>query len=150
MGRSMEGTLMHTLSIRQPWAWLITSGLKDVENRTWFSPYRGPLLIHAGKALDPDLKTREALADMLAFMELELDGPIPDPAQLPRGGIVGSAYMTGCVSDNASDWFCGPFGFKLEHAKEIPFRPCKGALGFFQVDLEALPEGPAALPIGFK
>jgi len=25
------------LSIRQPWAWLITHGHKDIENRTWGS-----------------------------------------------------------------------------------------------------------------
>ncbi len=38
------------LSLRQPWAWLVVSGHKDVENRVWRAAYRGPLLIHAGKA----------------------------------------------------------------------------------------------------
>ena len=36
------------LSVRQPWAWLIVSGLKDVENRPRRTHYRGSLLIHAG------------------------------------------------------------------------------------------------------
>ncbi len=40
---------MMTLSIRQPWAWLVVSGTKDVENRTWTTQYRGWLLIHAGQ-----------------------------------------------------------------------------------------------------
>jgi hypothetical protein len=41
------------LSIRQPWAWLIVTGYKDIENRSWRTNYRGPLLIHAGRAIDP-------------------------------------------------------------------------------------------------
>ena len=35
------------LTIRQPWASLIVQNLKDIENRTWKTNYRGPLLIHA-------------------------------------------------------------------------------------------------------
>ena len=45
---------MKTLSVRQPWAWLIVYGGKDIENRSWRTPYRGPLLIHAGKRIDQD------------------------------------------------------------------------------------------------
>ena len=46
---------MKAISIRQPWAWLIVHGYKDVENRTWATKHRGPILIHAGKTLDPYL-----------------------------------------------------------------------------------------------
>jgi hypothetical protein len=35
---------MKIISIRQPWASLIVSGLKDVENRTWRTRYRGRVL----------------------------------------------------------------------------------------------------------
>lgn len=42
------------LSVRQPWAWLICEGLKDVENRNWKTNYRGTLYIHAGKSFDWD------------------------------------------------------------------------------------------------
>jgi hypothetical protein len=35
------------LSVRQPWAWAIVSGYKDVENRSWPTNYRGP-----GRRLD--------------------------------------------------------------------------------------------------
>ena len=38
---------MKTLSIRNPWAYLIAYGVKDVENRSWKTDYRGELLIHA-------------------------------------------------------------------------------------------------------
>jgi hypothetical protein len=37
---------MKCLSIQNPWAPLICAGVKDVENRTWKTDYRGPLLIH--------------------------------------------------------------------------------------------------------
>ncbi|MQY14985.1 hypothetical protein SRB5_51620 [Streptomyces sp. RB5] len=39
---------MRALTIRQPWADAIAHGAKRVENRTWTTDYRGPLLIHAG------------------------------------------------------------------------------------------------------
>lgn len=35
------------LSVRNPWGYLICAGLKDVENRTWKTDYRGELYIHA-------------------------------------------------------------------------------------------------------
>ena len=38
---------MRCLSIQQPWAWAICAGFKRVENRTWKSPYRGPVAIVA-------------------------------------------------------------------------------------------------------
>lgn len=42
------------LSVRQPWAWLLCEGLKDIENRNWKNNYRGTLYIHAGKSFDWD------------------------------------------------------------------------------------------------
>lgn len=38
---------MKMLSIKQPWASLICAGVRDVENRTWQTKYRGRLGIHA-------------------------------------------------------------------------------------------------------
>ena len=35
------------LSVRQPWAWLIVTGYKNIENRTWDTRYRGRIAIHA-------------------------------------------------------------------------------------------------------
>jgi len=40
---------MRALTVRQPWAWAIIHGGKDVENRSRsLGPYRGPVAIHAG------------------------------------------------------------------------------------------------------
>ena len=43
---------MKIISVRQPWAYLIVAGYKPVENRTWNTSYRGPLLIHASQAME--------------------------------------------------------------------------------------------------
>ena len=38
---------MIALSIRNPWAWAIVSGLKPVENRSWVTHFRGRFAVHA-------------------------------------------------------------------------------------------------------
>ena len=40
---------MKVITIKQPWASLIVSGLKNIENRTWKTNFRGRVLIHAAK-----------------------------------------------------------------------------------------------------
>lgn len=40
------------LSIRQPWASLIVTGNKLVENRVWDTRWRGTFAVHAGKRVD--------------------------------------------------------------------------------------------------
>jgi hypothetical protein len=42
---------MKVLVVRQPWAWLIVNGHKDIENRSWRTRYRGTLLIQASASL---------------------------------------------------------------------------------------------------
>jgi ASCH domain len=111
------------LSIRQPWAWLILHAGKDIENRTWPTRFRGPVLIHASKAWG--WKEKED-RDCVIF-----SFGIAIPETLPLGGIVGEARIVDCVEHHASRWFNGPFGFVLADAKQGTFIPCRGALGFF-------------------
>ena len=49
---------MRALSIRQPWAWLIVNGHKDIENRSWRTKYRGPFLVHAGLKVEKEVYDR--------------------------------------------------------------------------------------------
>lgn len=116
---------MKTLSIRQPWAWLIVNGHKDIENRSWPTRMRGPVLIHASKGM-----TR-AEYDEARDLAAQLGIEIPEPDKLERGGIVGKAVITDCVSDSDSTWFFGRHGFVLSNAKPLPFTPLLGKLGFF-------------------
>ena len=62
---------MLAISIRQPWAWLIVNGYKDIENRSWCPPEKvidQSVLIHAGKAKP----TKEDLTFLWKMMK-ELD-----------------------------------------------------------------------------
>lgn len=136
---------MKSLSIQQPWAWLIAKGLKPVENRTWSSAYRGPLLIHAGKKFDWEglrwLKDNmpELTPKLIAHFGVRTFYKKMGCRDL--GGIVGQVKMVDCVKAHPSPYFCGPFGFIFKHPILFnePFQ-CKGKLGFFDVDENLLPE----------
>ena len=117
------------LSVRQPWAWAITAGIKPVENRTWPTKVRGRVLIHAGVRWDDG--EEEGMRDIRHWCR-QFDLPVPDRVDL--GGIVGEAEIIDCVTDHPSEFFMGPYGFVLRNAKPLPFRPLKGRLGFFEVE----------------
>lgn len=116
---------MKALSIRQPWAWLIANGHKDIENRSWPTGYRGQFLIHAAKGM-----TRAEYEDG-ADLAAQLGITIPSFDSLERGGIVGCATIVGCVEDSPSPWFFGKYGFVLKDAAALPFQTVRGRLGFF-------------------
>lgn len=43
---------MKAITIKQPWASLIAHGIKDIENRTWRTNFRGRILIHSAQSID--------------------------------------------------------------------------------------------------
>lgn len=115
------------LSIRQPWAWLIIHGGKDIENRSWPTKIRGRVLIHAAKGMshteyDLALDTAHRINPALQ---------IPGYREIQRGGIIGEVILTDCVRTSTSPWFFGHCGFVLTEPQPIEFYPCRGALGFF-------------------
>lgn len=120
---------MKALSIRQPYAWLIVNGHKDIENRTWRTPYRGRVLIHAGI----NYPKRDYADDFVSHTRYYGSYPARDEM---IGGIVGVATITDCVNKSDSRWFNGPYGFTLVDAKPLPFVACRGMLGFFDVPRE--------------
>lgn len=119
---------MKALSIQQPWAWLICAGHKDIENRSWRTDYRGLVLIHAGKEFDGEDDPQE-----WEWPEIER------PKDFDMGGIVGQAEIVDCVTRSRSRWFFGPYGFVIRNARLLPFRPCRGQLGFFEPDFAPAP-----------
>lgn len=120
------------LAVRQPWAWLIVNGFKDIENRTRRCHYRGRVRIHASKEMTrSDYEAAEIFAASCDIVDL----PPFDSAELKRGGIVGEVEIVNCHDSSDSPWFFGPFGWQLANAKPLPFQPCKGKLGFFTPDL---------------
>jgi len=125
------------LSIMQPWAALIVHGLKDIENRSWSTRFRGPVLIHAGKKFD-DLAQDDVDADIHPVTG-DPSFEVPDGVTFPTGGIVGVAEIVDCVAASASPWFVGEFGFVIRNARPLPFRACRGQLGFFTPDFSPAP-----------
>jgi hypothetical protein len=81
---------MKVLTIRQPWASLIVADIKDVENRSWPTKYRGKLGIHAGMRVDA-----QAVDEFGYLLRV---GP------LPRGALIGSVTLVDCIRDSKSDW----------------------------------------------
>lgn len=132
---------MKALSIRQPWAWLILNAGKDVENRNWFTKFRGRVLLHASKTMTRD-DYESAVDCALAIGAIgRARTPLSwaagsnefNPASIELGGIIGSVEIVDCVQESSSPWFFGKFGFILRNPKPLPFRPFKGSLGFFEV-----------------
>lgn len=117
--------IVKALSIQQPWAHLIVTGQKDIENRSWHTNMRGRILVHAAKRID-----------MQAYDHLKLFYKLPPVKYLERGGIVGGVEIVDCVKESDSEWFEGPHGFVLKNAVKFKFVPLKGQLNFFNVDLD--------------
>ena len=120
---------METISIQQPWAWLIVNAHgKDIENRTrWNYKHTGRVRIHAGKNIDNDPSRFPRQRELIDTLGIKI------PDNLPTGCIVGEATITGTVTESDSPWFEGKTGIKLAdplaYADPIP---CKGMLGIFQ------------------
>jgi hypothetical protein len=115
---------MKVIVIRQPWAWLIVNGYKDIENRSWRTRYRGALLIQASATLPSKRKLEE-------YRALARERGVTLPDEFETGGIVGMAMLKDCVPKSRSKWFEGPIGWQLEKARRLRFIKLKGRLGIF-------------------
>ena len=112
---------------------MIINAGKDIENRTWSTSYRGPLLIHASKKPDPCIEQL-----IIGFLHLGIDMP-PIP-RYQYGGIIGIADLVDVVTRSYSSWYAGPYGFVLENARLLPFVKNRGQLGLFDTQLSSLVE----------
>ena len=118
---------MKILVVRQPWAWLIVHGYKDIENRSWRTRYRGPLLIQSAASQPSDENLAAARRRRVKL-----------PAEFETGGIVGMVQVMDCVEASRSKWFEGPFGWVLSDPRPLPFVSHKGRLGLFEAEKKLL------------
>lgn len=91
------------ISIKQPWAYLIACGLKDIENRTWKTKYRGKILIHTSSKSDNEpyqLFTDEQ------WDEIEKNQMDPEVFNSygDLGMIIGEVDIVDCVINHESIW----------------------------------------------
>lgn len=89
---------MKALSIKQPWASLIASGIKDIENRTWKTHFRGKIYIHASAYLKLLKKTGNELYTKEQWLAI--------PARLisVSSAIIGEVDIVDCVINHESIW----------------------------------------------
>lgn len=145
---------MRAITVRQPWAWAIVHGGKDVENRTRniAGGYRGPVAIHAGLAPDTAAQGHWPLGDL-----------IPSQAWKVRGMFVGvvdlvDVHAAAFLEDDPWEWCCRPWGdppgilmkadgkftgprqhLALANPRPLPVSvPCRGKLGLWTPPADVL------------
>ena len=95
---------MKAISIKQPWAYLIAAGIKDIENRTWKCPgkYIGErVLIHASKT---QYETPMYLLTDEQYDSIKQEKRIEINNSLEYGCIIGSIEIVDCVINHSSIW----------------------------------------------
>lgn len=147
---------LRALSVRQPWAWAIANGNKDVENRSRLTKYRGPIAIHASLTWDSDGETSpvvRAAWDQFVRNLPRLNahhGPLrKESLWMGFGAVIGVAEIVGChlhgdpdIPCAAADatWPCSPWAvhgqwhWELANARPLPKPiPARGALGLWRM-----------------
>lgn len=120
---------MRALSILQPWAELIASGVKKIENRTWQHAHRGPVAIHAGKG-------KQCYKEDANVWEQRYEVRMPLVGEVAFGAIVAVAELIACVRlENlgrdfpelvGSRFAEGPWCWILKDARRIEPIACPG------------------------
>jgi activating signal cointegrator 1 len=142
------------LTIWQPWASLITIGVKPFETRSWPTRYRGPLAIHAGTdrrglALcrgQPEIEQALAAAGLTVRggctrgLHAGLDS-------VPLGAIVAVAELVQCwraedivaedLADPFGDYSAGRWAWHLHRVQALP-KPikCTGRQGLWHPSVD--------------
>lgn len=126
---------MKVITVKQPFASLIASGLKEYEFRTWKTKYRGEIYIHAGKGIDKIAMKR--------YEYLNLD--------YPSGCIIAKANITDCIyidsnmkkilKEKDDKVYYGiihskkeEYGFKLDNIERIEPITVNGKLGIWNYE----------------
>lgn len=133
---------MKAISLWQPWASAIAVGLKAIETRSWPTPYRGLIAIHAAKRW-----TSEEMEFLEDLKEVWPEAYQKLPAAMPFGAIVAVAQLFDCrriehdtqVSDleralgnYCPGRFAWTFGCVVPLVTPIAYR---GMQGLFDVDI---------------
>ena len=95
--------MMRIPSIRQPWAWLVATGIKPIENRKWTTRHRRPLAIQAARL-------------RAAISEAEIErrfGVSVDSKALRFSGIIATVELIDIVDTFPVPWFEGPHAWVL-------------------------------------
>lgn len=125
---------MKAITIKQPWASLIVHGIKDIENRSWRTDFRGRVLIHS--SAKGDIAKFGCLQPNQRLKVLNTPMGCIGFNYLPFGSIIGSVEIVDCVQNHPSIWADkGVYNWVL--ANPVLFKkpiPAKGRLSFWEYD----------------
>lgn len=99
---------MKVFTIKQPWAYLICSDLKDIENRSWPTKFRGRVLIHSSAKPDSRRVMNQLFTEQqwnyirLRGGKRMLNKMITQ--DYPYSAIIGSVEIVDCVINHESIW----------------------------------------------
>lgn len=136
---------MKAISLWQPWAtlWLLSDPDEKVfETRHWYTGYRGPLLVHAAKKKDGEVK--DFLGASGVIRTLQAHGL--EVGDLAFGAIIGCVNLIGCSRMDSmpepserermwGNWEPDRFAWERGPSPELFLSPIpyRGAQGFFDV-----------------
>ena len=115
---------MRALTIRQPWASLIASGAKRLENRSWSPPadmIGQRIAIHAGQGWDGKR------AQELVGCDLRRE-------DCPAGLVVCTAVIDSVVDHSEDPYWIGPLAWVLRDVEQATSPPTRGKLGLWRMD----------------
>lgn len=129
---------MRVLTIKQPYAYLISEGIKRYEFRTWKTNFRGEILIHASKQSD-----KKAMVEFRDFNPEELCGAIIAKATISDVIKVDNNFRKMLKRENNTiykhvieDLSFKGYAFKLENIQKIKPIYINGKLGLWNYDGE--------------
>lgn len=110
---------MRALTCKQPWASLIASGRKTIENRTWAPPAAligQRIAIHAGAGWDKNGETHGVARE-----------------ECPASRVVCTAVIDRVVTTSDDPFWIGPVGWVLRDIEPCDGPEIKGKLGLWHL-----------------
>lgn len=134
---------MWAISVKQPFAIAIIHCGKFIENRTWLPKQLkigDRLAIIASKTWYPTYKDGRQVRWQAIERDLKICGAtrIPSQEEYLFGGLIGTVAYGGAYRHRHMDtkWAMeGQYHWLLSDPQPLPFRPVKGQLGLYQIDL---------------
>lgn len=140
---------MKALSLWQPWSTAMARGHKTIETRSWATPYRGLVAIHAAKETSDIEKAQGMLEE--AWLGTDALPPWDNPAAWPLGCVVAVGLLVDCVLTVSikgtlskrelafGDYSAGRWAWVFEDLRPVfPVVPCKGMQALFTLPAAAL------------
>lgn len=131
---------MKVLSVKEPFASLISLGIKGIETRSWKTNYRGEIYIHASL-------TKNIIKDKIR--EKKLLELLPNDYEFKQSKIICKGYLKDCIymdedflekiKKDETEYLCGHYelgryAWVISEVKLIEEIPAKGKLGIWNYE----------------